>query len=103
MTQRVPAPAPAKRAVASEHVHAETRTVFRYEATWDVEGPLLTWKATASLRGREWNLAGGRPEWHGGNEAKAVQDDVARSIDGIDATNAPAPRRNAPRRRPAVE
>ena len=103
MTRHVPAPAPAKRTVASEHVHSETKTVFRYEASWDVEGPLLTWKATASLRGRQWSLAGGRPEWPGGNEAKAVQDDVARSIDGIDASLQAAARPNAPRRRPAAD
>lgn len=103
MTPRVPAPAPARRAVASEHVHSETRSVFRYEATWDVEGPLLTWKATASIRGRQWSLAGGRPEWSGGNEAQAVQDDVARSIDGIDASVMAPARPNAPRRRPAAD
>ncbi len=104
MTHRAPAPPPPKRAVASEHVHSETKTVFRYEATWDVEGPLLTWKATASLRGREYALAGGTPDWTGGNEAKAVQKDVARSIDGLDASTLTAPPRpNAPRRRPAAD
>ena len=82
---RVPAPAPAARLVASSHVHCETRASYRYEATWDVEGPLLTWKATVSLPGRRWSLAGGTPEWTGGNEAKAVRDDVARSIDGLEA------------------
>jgi len=82
---RVPAPAPRARLVASSHVHCETRTAYRYEATWDVEGPLLTWKATVSLPGRRWSLAGGTPEWTGGNEAKAVRDDVARSIDGLEA------------------
>jgi hypothetical protein len=71
--------------VASSHVHAETKTSFRYEATWCVEGPLLTWKATVSLRGRLWSLAGGTPEWTGGSEAKAVQQDVGRSIDGLEA------------------
>ena len=104
MTPSAPAPTPPKRAVASEHVHSETKTVFRYEATWDVEGPLLTWKATACTRGRQWSLAGGRPEWDGGNEAKAVQDDVARSIDGIEAAAmSTALRPNAPRRRPAAD
>jgi hypothetical protein len=83
--KRVPAPAPAGRTVASSHVHAQTRTSFRYEATWDVEGTLLTWKATVSLPGRCWSLAGGTLEWTGGNEAKAVRDDVARSIDGLEA------------------
>lgn len=102
MTRHASAPAPPKRAVASEHVHSETKTVIRYEATWDVEGPLLTWKATASTRGREWSLAGGTPDWTGGNEAKAVQKDVARSIDGIDSsTLAAPPRPTGPRRRPA--
>lgn len=83
--KRVPAPVPVPRVVASSHVHAETRTSFRYEATWDIEGPLLTWKAKVSLPGRRWSLAGGTPEWTGGNEAKAVRDDVARSIDGLQA------------------
>jgi|GEM_PF-999666 len=82
--KRVPAPAPAKRVVASSHVHSESRTSFRYEATWHIDGPLLTWKATVSLPGRRWCLAGGTPEWTGGNEAKAVRDDVARSIDGLE-------------------
>lgn len=104
MTRHAPAPAPPRRAVASEHVHSETKTVFRYEATWDVEGPLLTWKATASMRGRQWSLAGGTPDWTGGNEARAVQKDVARSIDGLDASTLAAPARpNTPRRRPAED
>ena len=71
--------------LASSHVHAETKTSFRYEATWHVEGPLLTWKAAVSLPGRRWSLAGGTPEWTAGGEAKAVQDDIARSIDGLEA------------------
>ena len=75
-----------KRVVASSHVHAETKASFRYEATWHVEGPLLTWKATVSAPGRLWSLAGGTPEWAGGGEAKAVQDDIARSIDGLELT-----------------
>ena len=74
-----------KRVVASSHVHAETKTSFRYEATWHINGPLLTWKATVSLRDKSWNLAGGTPEWTGGSEAKAVQQDVGRSIDGLEA------------------
>ena len=74
-----------KRVVAGSHVHAETKTSFRYEATWHVEGPLLAWKARVSLPGRRWALAGGTPEWTGGNEAKAVRDDIARSIDGLEA------------------
>ena len=73
-----------KRVVASSHVHAQTKTSFRYEATWHVEGPLLTWKATVSLPGRHWSLAGGMPEWTGGSEAQAVREDVARSIDGLE-------------------
>jgi hypothetical protein len=75
-----------KRVVASSHVHAQTKTSLRYEATWHVEGPMLTWKATVSLPGRRWSLAGGTPEWTGGGEAKAVQDDIARSIDGLELT-----------------
>jgi hypothetical protein len=50
-----------------------------------VEGPLLAWQAEVSLPGRRWALAGGTPEWTGGNEAKAVRDDIARSIDGLQA------------------
>ena len=73
-----------QRAVASSHVHAETKTPCRYEATWHVEGPLLTWQATVSLPGRRWSLAGGMPEWTGGGEAQAVQNDIARSIDGLE-------------------
>ena len=105
MTHRAPAPAPPRRAVAGEHVHSETKSVLRYEATWDVEDALLSWKATASMRGREWSLAGGLRDWAGGNEAKAVQKDVARSIDGLDASTLAAPpaRANVPRRRPAAD
>jgi hypothetical protein len=73
-----------KRVVAGSHVHAESKTSFRYEATWYVEGPLLAWKAKVSLPGRHWNLAGGMPEWPGGSEAQAVREDVARSIDGLE-------------------
>ena len=73
-----------KRVVASSHVHAQTKTSFRYEATWHVEGSLLTWKATVSLPGRRWSLAGGMPDWHGGGEAAAVRKDIARSIDGLE-------------------
>ena len=73
-----------KRVVASSHVHAQTKTSLRYEAIWHVEGPLLTWKATVSLPGRLWHLAGGTPDWAGGGEAKAVREDVARSIDGLE-------------------
>ncbi len=75
-----------KRVVAGSHAHAETKTSFRYEATWDVEGSLLTWKATIFLPGRRWSLAGGTPEWTGGGEAKAVRDDIARSIDGLEVS-----------------
>jgi len=74
-----------KRVVASSHVHAQTKTSFRYEATWHVEGPLLAWKAEVSLPGRRWSLAGGMPDWRGGSEAEAVREDVARSIDGLEA------------------
>ena len=74
-----------KRVVASSHVHAETKTSFRYEATWLVDGPLLTWQAEVSLPGRRWSLAGGMPAWTGGSEAQAVREDVARSIDGLEA------------------
>ena len=72
-----------KRVVASSHVHAQTKTAFAYEATWHVEGTLLTWKATVSLPGRSWNLAGGMPHGGGGGEAEAVREDVGRSIDGL--------------------
>ena len=74
-----------KRVVASSHVHAETKAAFRYEATWHVEGALLTWRAEVSLPGRRWSLAGGTPEWTGGSEAQAVREDIARSIDGLEA------------------
>jgi hypothetical protein len=37
-----------------------------------------------TLPGRRWSLAGGTPEWTGGGESKAVQDDIARSIDGLE-------------------
>jgi len=74
-----------KRVVASSHVHAQTKTSFHYEATWHVDGPLLTWKAAVSLPGRRWSLAGGTPEWKGGSEAEAVREDVGRSIDGLEA------------------
>ena len=74
-----------KRVVASSHTHAETKTSFRYEATWHVQGRLLSWKAEVSLPGRRWSLAGGTPDWHGGSEADAVREDVARSIDGLQA------------------
>jgi len=73
-----------KRAVASSHVHAQTKTSFRYEATWHVDGSLLTWKATVSLPGRRWSLAGGLPHWSGGSEAAAVREDIGRSIDGLE-------------------
>ena len=73
-----------KRVVASSHVHTQTKTSFRYEATWHVEGPLLTWKATVSLPGRCWNLAGGMPHWGGDSEAEAVREDIGRSIDGLE-------------------
>jgi hypothetical protein len=73
-----------KRVVASSHVHAQTKASFRYEASWRVDGSLLTWKATVSLSGRRWSLAGGMPQWGGGSEAQAVRDDVARSIDGLE-------------------
>ena len=74
-----------KRVVAGSHVHAETKTAFRYEATWHVDGTLLTWRAEVALPGRRGNLAGGTPEWTGGSEAEAVREDVARSIDGLEA------------------
>ena len=74
-----------KRVVASAHVHAETKTAFRYEATWHVEGPMLAWNASVTLPGRRWSLAGATLEWTGGGEAKAVRDDIARSIDGLEA------------------
>jgi len=77
--------APAKRVVASSHVHSESRTSFRFEATWHIDGPLLTWKAAVSLPGKRWNLAGGTPEWQGGSEDQAVREDVGRSIDGLEA------------------
>jgi hypothetical protein len=70
--------------VAGAHAHAGTKTSFRYDATWHVEGRLLTWKAAVSLPGRRWSLAGGTPDWTGGGEAKAVRDDIARSIDGLE-------------------
>jgi len=73
-----------KRVVASSHVHAQTKASFRYEATWHVEGPLLTWKATVSRPGRCWSLAGGLPQWCGGSEAEAVREDIGRSIDGLE-------------------
>ena len=74
------------RAVTSAHVHAETKTSFRYEATWCIEGVMLTWKASVTLPGRRWSLAGGTPEWTDGSEAKAVRDDIARSIDGLEVS-----------------
>lgn len=74
-----------KRVVAGSHVHAQTKTAFRYEATWHVTGPLLAWTATVSLPGRCWSLAGGMPHWAGGSEAKAVREDLGRSIDGLQA------------------
>lgn len=73
-----------KRVVASSHVHAQTKSSFRYEATWHVEGPLLTWKATVSLPGRVWSLAGGMPHGARGSEAAAVREDIGRSIDGLE-------------------
>jgi hypothetical protein len=73
-----------KRVVAGSHVHAPTKTPFRYEATWHVAESLLTWKATVSLPGRRWHLAGGLPHWSGGGEAAAVREDLARSIDGLE-------------------
>jgi hypothetical protein len=76
-----------KRVVASSHVHAQTKTSLRYEATWRVEGPLLTWQATVSLPGRRWSLAGGMPQWSGGSEAEAVREDIGRSIDGLELTS----------------
>jgi hypothetical protein len=72
-----------KRVVTSAHVHAQTKTSFRYEATWHIEGVMLIWKASVTLPGRRWSLAGGTPEWTDGGEAKAVRDDVGRSIDGL--------------------
>jgi len=75
-----------KRVVASSHVHAQTKTSLRYEATWRVEGSLLTWQATVSLPGRHWGLAGGMPQWGGGSEAEAVREDIGRSIDGLELT-----------------
>jgi hypothetical protein len=74
-----------KRVVASSHVHAQSKAAFRYEATWQVEGTLLTWQAEVSQPGRRWSLAGGTPEWSGGSEAEAVREDVGRSIDGLEA------------------
>ena len=73
-----------KRVVASSHVHAQTKAPFRYEASWQVEGRLLTWKATISLPGRCWSLAGGMPDWGGGAEAEAVRKDIGRSIDALE-------------------
>lgn len=74
-----------KRVVASAHVHAETKAAFAYVATWDVEGSLLTWKATVSQPGRSWSLAGGSADWDGGDDAaQAVQEDIRRSIDGLE-------------------
>jgi hypothetical protein len=75
------------RVLTSAHVHAETKTPFSYVATWTIEGSLLTWQATVSLPGRSWSLAGGAPGWHGGSDAsavEAVQEDVRRSIDGLE-------------------
>jgi hypothetical protein len=74
-----------KRVVTSAHVHAETKAAFAYVATWDVEGSMLTWKATVSQPGRSWSLAGGTADWAGGADAtQAVQEDVRRSIDGLE-------------------
>ena len=84
--KRVHAPAPARRVVASSHVHAQTKAAFRYEATWHIEGVMLTWTASVTLPGRRWSLAGGTPEWTDGGEAQAVRDDIARSIDGLEVT-----------------
>jgi hypothetical protein len=75
-----------KRVVASSHVHAETKAAFAYVATWDVEGTMLTWKATVSQPGRSWSLAGGTSDWDDtADAAQAVQEDVRRSIDGLEA------------------
>jgi len=74
-----------KRVVASSHVHAQTKSSFRYEATWRLEGRALIWTAQVSRSGRRWHLAGGTPEWTGGDELQAVCRDIARSIDGLEA------------------
>ena len=74
-----------KRSVSSAHVHAETKAAFAYVATWDVDGSLLTWKATVSQPGRSWSLAGGTSDWDAdADAAQAVQEDVRRSIDGLE-------------------
>lgn len=72
------------RVVTSAHVHAETKASFAYVATWDVDGSLLTWKATVSQPGRSWSLAGGTHDWEGDDPTQAVQEDVRRSIDGLE-------------------
>ena len=74
-----------KRVVASSHVHAGTKAAFAYVATWHVADDVLTWKAEVSQPGRSWSLAGGTTDWEGGagGAAKAVREDVQRSIDGM--------------------